>query len=238
MKINKERLNIVTVIPARGGSKSIPKKNIRILGGKPLLRYSIEYSLRCPLITRTVVSTDSAEIAEVARQAGAEVPFLRPSEYALDNTPDYPVMRHALDTLEKLTSEKIDFIVLLRPTSPLRPPGLIERGVELFLRFPQASAVRSVALCAQHPYRMWTIGGAFMTGYETGVPEPYNRPRQELPQVYYQTGDIEIICRKTLLTGSVSGEKILPLIIAAEDMVDIDNEDDFQKALKKLGSQL
>ena len=227
-------INIYTVIPARGGSKSIPKKNIRLLHGKPLLYYSVVYSLRCSLIARTVVSTDSDENAEIARNCGAEVPFTRPEELAQDDTPDYPVFRHALHTLEDIYDEQIDLIVLLRPTSPLRPPGLIERGVTMLQRFPEASSVRSVTLSKQHPFRQWKIMGDYIVGYETGVFEPYNLPRQQLPPVYFQTGDLEIIRRQTLLSGSISGERVLPLIIEPEEMVDIDHESDWHKAEERL----
>lgn len=236
--MKRDKANIVTVIPARGGSKSIPKKNIRELKGKPLIQYSIEYSLKCPFVSHTVVSTDSQEIADIARKAGAEIYFLRPAEYAKDDTPDYPVMRHALDALEKVFQEAIDYIVLLRPTSPLRPPNLIERGMEIFKRFPEASSLRSVAPCSEHPFRMWKIADGFMIGYETAVHEPYNLLRQKLPSVYFQTGDIEIICRETLIKGSVSGDKILPLVIKSDEMLDIDKESDLKRAIEKLNSKI
>lgn len=239
MRINKkDKANIVTVIPARGGSKSVPNKNIRKLKGKPLIQYSIEYSLRCPLVSHTVVSTESQKIADIARKNGAEIRFLRPSKYAQDDTPDYPVMRHALDTLEKVYRETIDYIVLLRPTSPLRGQGLIERGMKIFKRFPKCSSIRSVSPCSQHPYRMWKIADEFMTGYEDTVREPYNIPRQKLPLIYFQTGDIEIIRRDTLIKGSVSGNKILPLIISPDEILDIDKRSDFRRALKKMGGKL
>ena len=105
---NNEYNDVICVIPARGGSKSIPKKNIQLLCGKPLIQYSVEYSIKCSLVTSTVVSTDSEEIAEIARDCGAKVQFMRPVELAHDDTPDYPVIRHALDTLEKLNDEIID----------------------------------------------------------------------------------------------------------------------------------
>ena len=227
-------MNIYAVIPARGGSKSIPKKNIQLLHGKTLIEYSIEYSLKCPLTTNTVVSTDSEEIAEIARNCGAEVPFIRPKELAQDDTQDYPVFIHALNTLEELYNEQIDVLVLLRPTSPLRPSGLIEKGIALLKRFPEASSVRSVTPSSEHPFRQWKINGDYMVGYEKEIFEPYNLPRQQLPSVYFQTGDLEIIRRQTLLGGSISGERILPLIIKPEEMVDIDNMSDWHKAEEQL----
>ena len=227
-------MNIYAVIPARGGSKSIPKKNIQLLHGKPLIEYSIEYSLKSSLIAHTVVSTDSEEIAEIARNCGAEVPFIRPGYLAQNDTQDHPVFRHALSTLEDLYSEQIDIVVLLRPTSPLRPPGLIEKGIALLQRFHEASSVRSVTPSSEHPFRQWKINGDYMVGYEKEIFEPYNLPRQQLPSVYFQTGDLEIIRRQTLLGGSISGERILPLIIKPEEMVDIDNMSDWHKAEEQL----
>ncbi|MDO8505533.1 MAG: acylneuraminate cytidylyltransferase family protein [bacterium] len=223
-------MNICTVIPARGGSKSIPKKNIRLLHGKPLVQYSIEYSLACPFVMHTVVSTDSAEIAQVAKTGGAEVPFLRPAEFAQDDAQDYPVFRHALEELEKIYQETIDILVLLRPTSPLRPVGLIEKALELLNIHPDATSVRSVVRSKEHPYRQWRIMGEYMIGYENSIKEPYNLPRQKLPEIYFQTGDLEAIRRQTILNGSISGDRVLPLIIEHEVMVDIDNEVDWKKA--------
>lgn len=228
-------MNINTVIPARGGSKTIPKKNIQFLKGKPLIQYSIEYSLRCPLISRTVVSTDAEEIARIAKECGADVPFLRPAEFAQDDTQDFPVFKHALEVLEKIYREQIDCLVLLRPTSPFRPAGLIEKGIDLLNRFPEATSVRSVAVAKEHPFRQWRITGNFMEGYETGVSEAYNVPRQKLPTLYFQTGDLEIIRRQTILDGSISGARVLPLIISHEDVVDIDSESDWKQAEKRKG---
>lgn len=230
-------MNVYSVIPAREGSKSIPKKNIQPLLGKPLMQYSIEYSLNCSIVTHTVVSTDSKDFAKIARNCGAEVPFLRPVELAEDDTPDYPVFRHALDQLKEIYNEQIDAIVLLRPTSPLRPPGLIERGIELLKRFPEATSVRSVAAAKEHPFRQWKMAGEYMVGYETSVREPYNLPRQQLPPVYFQTGDLEIVRSKTLIDGSISGNRVLPLIIKPDEVVDIDNVSDLHEAERRLNKE-
>jgi len=227
-------MNICTVIPARGGSKSIPKKNIQPLNGKPLVYYSIRYSLSCPLVKHTVVSTDSEEIAAVARKYKAEVPFMRPPELARDDTQDYSVFKHALENLEAFYKEEIDILVLLRPTSPLRPGGLIEQGVALLERFPEATSLRTVMLSTEHPYRQWLIAGDYMSGYERGVFEPYNIPRQKLPLAYFQTGDLEIIRRSTILNGSVSGSRVLPLVIERKDKLDIDSILDLKEANKRI----
>ncbi|MBT3921890.1 MAG: acylneuraminate cytidylyltransferase family protein, partial [Nitrospina sp.] len=116
----------ISLIPARGGSKGIPRKNLALLDGKPLIAYSIEESLNCSLISRTIVSTDDPEIAEVARKYGAEAPFLRPSELAQDDTPDFPVFLHALEWLRANEDLSPDMFVQLRPTTPIRPSKIIE----------------------------------------------------------------------------------------------------------------
>lgn len=229
-----ELKKIVSVIPARGGSKSLPMKNIMMLNGKPLIQYSIEYSMASELVWKTVVSTDSEEIAEISRNLGAEVPFIRPGDLAEDLTQDYPVMYHALRKLEDIYETKIDVLLLLRPTSPLRPGGLIEKSIDLLKTYPECSSVRSVTSIKQHPYRSWVSDGNYIRGYEKMVHEPYNLPRQLLPPVYYQTGDIETIRRETIVSGSISGDKVVPLVIQPGEMVDIDNIEDIKLAESKL----
>ena len=225
-------MKIITIIPARGGSKSLPKKNILMLKGKPLLCHSIDYSLKSQLVTSTVVSTDMEEIANIAKNSGASVPFLRPDEFARDDTRDYPVIRHALDFFES-QGKIFDFYILLRPTSPLRPPGLIEKAFEIFKNNIKASSVRSMARIKEHPYRAWKQDndGSVCGFIETEL-EPYNIPRQQLPELFFQTGDIEVIRRETIISGSISGDSVYPLIIKHEDMIDIDSKSDFDKAEK------
>ena len=226
-------MNIITVIPARGGSKSIPKKNIQLLNGKPLVQYSIDYSLKSSLVDYTIVSTDSDEIAKISMKCGAKVPFLRPKEFAEDDTPDYPVIKHAIDTLEEFKKKIIDVVILLRPTSPLRPPNLIEMGIDLLKRFPKATSIRSVTKTKEHPFRQWQKNGNYIRGFEKSIDEPYNLPRQKLPEIYFQTGDIEIIKRNTLISGSISGENVMPLLIDHSSMLDIDEISDLEFANKK-----
>ena len=229
------KYNILSVIPARGGSKSIPKKNISQLGNKPLISYSIAYSQNCDIISKTIVSTDNNEIAIVAKKYGAEVPFIRPKELSNDTAQDYGFMRHALDFFD-LQNIKFDLFLILRPTSPLRPKGLIEKAVKIFTDNPSCSSVRSIAPVKEHPYRCWK-------DRDNGSIEPviksedeiYNLPRQILPKYYYQTGDLELVHRSTLLSGSVSGKNVYPLIISHEEMIDIDTKDDQKKAEEYLG---
>lgn len=241
MLVNKHiNMVIVTIIPARGGSKGVKKKNIRLLNNKPLIAYSIEYSLKCNLVQRTIVSTDDLEIADIAKEYGAEAPFLRPAEYAQDDTLDYSVFNHALNWLQTNENLKIDILVLLRPTSPLRPLGLIEKGYHLLEGDPEASSIRTVALCRQHPYRMFKIyGDSIVPILKEALFEPYNIPRQKLPEVYFQTGDLEMIRGMTIAKEkSISGSKILPLIINQEEIMDIDKEADFKLAADKVKNRL
>lgn len=226
-------MRILTIIPARGGSKSLPKKNILPLKGKPMLCHSVVYSLKCPIVEQTVVSTDCREIADIAMQCGASVPFIRPDEFAQDDTPDYPVIRHALDYFES-NGQQFDVYLILRPTSPFRPANLIERAIAILNNHPDATSVRSVAKIKEHPYRSWKINkDGSMTGLVEEVIEPYNIPRQTLPELYFQTGDLEAVTRNALLRGSVTGEKAYPLVIKHEEMIDIDSKADFDRAVDK-----
>ncbi|MDC0280238.1 acylneuraminate cytidylyltransferase family protein [Akkermansiaceae bacterium] len=226
-------MNVYTIIPARGGSKGVPKKNIKLLKGKPLIAYTIEYSIKSKLVNKTVVSTDAIEIANIAKSLGAKVPFMRPDHLAEDLTPDFPVFKNALSELENIFEEKIDLFILLRPTSPFRPAGLIEMGVNQMIKNPKASSLRSVAISKEHPWRQWTSNGDFIVGYDKDTIEPYNIPRQKLPEIYFQTGDIEIIRRSTIIDGSISGDHVIPLIIDHGDMVDIDTDNDWKNAENK-----
>lgn len=225
---------VLAIIPARGGSKGIPRKNIRIFAGHPMITYSIAAAHHSEVVTRTIVSTDDDEIAAVARQYGAEVPFLRPVELAQDNTVDLPVFEHVLNWLSDHESYSPDVVVQLRPTSPLRPRNLVDDAVGLLLSHPEADSVRGVVPAGQNPYKMWRIdpGSGQMAPLLTvdGVPEPYNAPRQNLPPVHWQTGHIDAVRPETILVKkSMSGSVILPLLIDSRYSVDIDTLYDWRR---------
>ena len=189
---------VLALIPARGGSKGIPRKNIRDFAGFPLLAWSVAAGLESGLVTRVIVSTDDAEIAATAREYGAETPFLRPAEFAQDNTTDLPVFEHALDWLMEREGYQPDVVVQLRPTSPVRPPGLVDQAVRILLDNPGADCVRGVVPAGQNPHKMWRLpdgeNGPMQNLLDVeGIPEPYNAPRQSLPPVYWQTGHIDAI---------------------------------------------
>ncbi len=226
-------MSIIALIPARGGSKSIPLKNIKLFCGKPLIVHSIEAALACPSINRTIVSTDSDKIAGISRDAGADVPFLRPEEHSQDDTPDLPVFIHCLEWLKRHEDYEPDIIVHLRPTSPLRTAEMIEKAIQALVDDPEADAVRAVCEPSQNPFKMWEIGkDGFMSPLvKTNITEQYNQPRQKLPMVYWQNGYIDVTRRRTLLEkNSMTGDKIKPLIVENSDIIDIDDELTFEFA--------
>ena len=228
------RAEVLAVIPARGGSKGIPHKNIREFAGSPLIAYSIAAALQAETVTRVVVSTDDEEIAAVARKYGAEVPFMRPAEHAQDNTLDLPVFVHVLQTLAETEGYHPDVVVQLRPTSPFRPLTMVDDAVRLLLDNPEADSVRGVVPAGQNPHKMWRIDKASgrMTALlqVAGIDEPYNSPRQALPPVYWQTGHIDAIRTRAILEkNSMSGDVILPLLIDPAYTVDIDTPADWMR---------
>ena len=229
-KINNSQ--ILAIIPARGGSKKIPKKNIKLLAGKPLIAYTIEEALKSKHITRISVSTDDENIAKIARDFGAEAPFLRPSELAKDHVTDLPVFQHCLNWLRENENYIPDIIVHLRPTAPLRKIHHIDSGIELLLKSPEADSVRSVTSVGQHPLKMWKIENnkliPFISEKSSGIKESYNMPRQKLPKAYIQNGSVDVLWTNTILEkNSMSGDIIVPLVMEELESVNIDSEIDF-----------
>jgi N-acylneuraminate cytidylyltransferase len=233
---------VLALIPARGGSKSIPRKNIRPFAGHPLIAYSIAAGLQAQCITRVIVSTDDEQIAAIARQYGAETPFLRPVEYSQDQTADLPVFRHAINWLAENQDYHPKVVVQLRPTSPLRRVAHIDGAVTCLLAHPEADAIRTVCVPFQNPFKMWQIeGDGFMRpligslGAGQKIAEPYNMPRQALPEVFWQTGYVDAAWTRTIIEkGSMTGDNILPLVIDPGDWIDIDSPDDWRRAERLL----
>jgi N-acylneuraminate cytidylyltransferase len=228
---------VLALIPARGGSKSIPRKNIRSFAGHPLIAYSIAAGLAAESVTRLLVSTDEEEIAAIARKYGAETPFLRPAELSQDNTPDLPVFQHALQWLEENEGYRPEILVQLRPTSPLRRVWHIDQSIYQLLAHPEADAIRTVCEPFQNPFKMWQIDpeGFMQPLIHTEYQEAYNMPRQLLPVVYWQTGYVDAAWRDTIIEkASMTGERILPLVIPPNDWIDIDSADDWRRAERLL----
>ena len=219
---------IIALIPARGGSKSLPRKNILPLNGKPLISYSIEIALQSKFIERVIVSTDDEEIKKVAEEYGAEVPFIRPKNISDDKTKDFPVFEHCIDTLQ----DKIDIIVHLTPTSPIRKIGIVDSAIEKFLiEYDKgATSLRSVSVPKDNPFKMWTIKDDKLINLVKveGIKEPYNEPRQQLPLVYWQNGYVDITSVNTIKKyNSMSGPNICPFIVN-EKIFDIDHLEQFK----------
>lgn len=223
-------MKTLALIPARGRSKGIPRKNIRPFGGVPLIAWSIA-AARASRVDRVLVSTDDPEIREVALAWGAEAPFLRPAELAADDTTDLPVFHHALDWLELAERWIPDVVVHLRPTSPVRPEGLVDLGLERLAAVPEADSLRAVAAPQQNPYKMWARQGPWLRPLlECPLPEPWNQPRQALPACLWQTGHLDVVRRATLARGSMTGRRILGLEVAAALAVDLDTEEQWAVA--------
>jgi CMP-N-acetylneuraminic acid synthetase len=234
-----EALEVMALIPARGGSKSIPRKNILPFAGHPLIAYSIAAAMAADTIQRVILSTDDKEIAAVARDYGAETPFLRPDEYSRDDTPDLPVFQHALEWLREKENYLPEIVVQLRPTSPFRRTWHIDQAVRRLVEQPEADAVRTVCQPFQNPFKMWQINpdGFMQPLVETGLSEAYNLPRQALPQVYWQTGYVDAAWRDTIMVkNSMTGDQILPLVIGPNEWIDIDSPEDWQRAERLLES--
>ncbi len=228
-------MDILAIIPARGGSKGLPGKNVRLLNGHPLIAYSILAAQQSKYISRVIVSTDSEEIAEVAQKYGAEVPFMRPTEYAQDLSTDLEVFQHALRYLEETENYKPELVVQLRPTSPIRFVKDIDSCIEKLMHHNTADSLRIVTEALITPYKMWTIDDTEKPMKPLlevdGILEPYNEPRQRLPKAYWQIGTLDVIKREVIMQrNSMSGQAILPNIVEQRFAIDIDDINSFVKA--------
>lgn len=219
---------VLALIPARSGSKGIKDKNIRPLAGKPLIAYSIEQALQSKLIHRVIVSTDSSEYAELAKQYGAEVPFLRPQEISGDFALDIEAFRHALQFLKDTEGYCPEIVVQLRPTYPFRAIEDIDNMVKMLLDHPEADSVRSVAPVAETPYKMWREEEGRLYPLLDEIEEAYNMPRQKLPVVYMQNACIDCVRSRVILEeNSMSGKVIMGYKM--NHNFDIDTEEDLKK---------
>lgn len=225
---------ILAIIPARSGSKSVPNKNIREICGKPMLAYSIEHALSSKYINRVILSTDSLEYKKIGLKYGAEVPFLRPSEYATDDATDFDVFNHALSYLKEKEGYIPDIVVQLRPTYPIRNVDDIDNMIKILINNLDIDSVRSVSKSKEIPYKMWTINSeGKMLPICKDIPECFNMPRQKLPQAYYQNANVDVI-RTTTITEkkSMSGTNIYGYVM--NHNFDIDTEYDFKRASEYL----
>ncbi len=222
-------MRVLGIIPARGGSKGVPDKNIRPLAGKPLLVYTAEQALASRRLTRVILSTDAPQIAEVGRAAGLEVPFMRPAELATDEAKSLPVILHALQWAEEQEGETYDAVMMLQPTTPFRRAGDIDRAVEILEETGADSVISVTDVGPFHPARMKFLSGdrlidpPFCEAYE-------NQPRQELQPMYIRSGDIYLTRREVLFQNSFKGGDCRALFIEPERAVNIDSPSDFRYA--------
>ena len=232
--MGKRKLKILALIPARGGSKGIPKKNIVDLNGFPLIAYSIAAARLSTYINKIIVTTDDLSIARISNKFGAEIPFLRPKKISQDNSLDIEFFRHALKWLKIHEDYIPDLVVHLRPSTPLREVRVIDKAILEMLKDKKATSLRSgESFKKESPYKLFRKKGAYCGFYGkddfTFNAEYYNYPRQSLPLVYRPNGYIDIILPKVLWeTGLLHGKYIRAFI--TEKAADIDNEDDLATA--------
>jgi N-acylneuraminate cytidylyltransferase len=225
--------SVIALIPARAGSKRVAGKNVRPLGGHPLIAYTIAAARESGLFARIVVSTDSPEYADIARHYGAEVPELRPADMAGALSPDIEWVAHTIERL-RAAGGVYDCFSLLRPTSPFRTAGTIRRAWRTFLDDRRVDSLRAVELCRQHPGKMWVMRGHRLLPLLPLGPaeQPWHSSQyQALPEVYVQNGSLEIAwCRVVLEGRTIAGETLCPFLTEGLEGFDINRPEDWAAA--------
>jgi CMP-N-acetylneuraminic acid synthetase len=223
-------MKILAVIPARGGSKSVPRKNIVKLDGAPLISYTISAAIESECFADIIVSTDDLEIAEISKELGAQVPFVRPEDLASDEAQSAPVIEHALHFMENEKSIKYDAVLMLQPTSPLRTSAHIKESIDLFSSQECDSVVSIVSVGGNHPFRMKRLVGNQLVSYiDQGFWDM--RPRQVLPDVYIRNGAIYLIDRDVIVNQhQLIGSKCLGYVMSDTESANIDTPIDLMLA--------
>tara|TARA_R110002049_G_scaffold29753_6_gene101281 strand:- start:2454 stop:3185 length:732 start_codon:yes stop_codon:yes gene_type:complete len=223
-------MKIIAVVPARSGSKGVPKKNIKDLGGKPLMAFSIMAGVKSKYINRVIVSTDTEEFAGIAKSYGAECPFLRPAEISGDKASDYELMNHLIHWLKENEGEAPDLIVHLRPTTPLRNVSQIDKAIEVFIENKQATALRSIHEMSESAYKTFelldeqTLVTTFK--HENDL-DGANKARQSFPKTYFANGYVDVLSADFIVKNNrIHGNKVLPFI--TEPVVEVDTSFDFE----------
>ena len=227
----------VALIPARQGSKRVPGKNIRRLDGHPLLAYTIVPAIESGVFESVMVSTDSEEVAGIARHYGAEVPFLRPAAFATDTSPDIEWLEHLLGELRR-QGRTWDCFSLLRPTSPFRDAGTIRRAWAAFTAQDGVDSLRAVEKCAQHPGKMWIVRGDRMfplLPFANGEQPWHSTPYQALPPVYVQNASLEIAWTRVVFERrTIAGDVLVPFLTEGYEGFDINDPADWMVAERLL----
>lgn len=238
MKVGENRVeNVLAIVPARGGSKGLPGKNLRLLGGVPLIAHSVRVALESSYITRTICSTDCPAIAEAARKVGAEVPFMRPAELASDSSTDADYAVHAVSWLREHEEWLPEIVVILWPTCPLRRVQDVDGALQVLLADSAADSVVSVLRPSKSPYKMWrkTDQDYLVPLLTSNIFEQYAGPRQRLPEVLAPNGYVHAVRTRALVqSASILGLKTLPFEMDAVHCIDIDTEEDFEIAEAEL----
>jgi len=219
---------VIAIIPARAGSKGVPDKNIKPLAGKPLMAYSIAAAKLTNDIDRVIVSTDSQRYADIAKEYGAEVPFLRPRDLSKDSSTDYEFIRHTLDWFQSGEGKQPEFLVHLRPTTPLRNVYYIESAIETIKKDPAATALRSVHEMPESAYKSFEIDRGYLKCVGSGSFEldAANSPRQKFPKTYQANGYVDIIKSSYVLRNQkIHGNHVIAFVTPY--VVEVDTEDDF-----------
>ena len=224
-----ENMYILGIIPARGGSKSVPQKNIRLLAGKPLIAYTIETAQKCKMLDRTVVSTDDDEIAEVAKKYGGDVPFIRSKDLSLDDTPMIPVLQHAVSFIEKKENSRVDVVVLLDPTSPFRRAEDIEACIQKLER-ENADSVVTVCEVEHNPYFVMMELDDDKLVPLIKSDEVITR-RQDAPEVYRLNAAVYAVKRDVLMNSNkIITDNTMAVMMSQELSTHIDHVVDFEFA--------
>jgi CMP-N,N'-diacetyllegionaminic acid synthase len=233
--------SVVAFIPARQGSKRVPGKNVRVVSGHPLLAYTIAPALESGVFDAVIVSTDSQEIAAVARHYGAEVPFLRPAAFAGDTSPDIEWLEHTLTELRRL-GRTWDCFSLLRPTSPFRSADTIRRAWRRFTAQEGVDSLRAVEKCAQHPGKMWVVRGDRMCPllpFANGEQPWHSTPYQALPPVYVQNASLEIAWTRVVFERrTIAGDVLVPFVTEGYEGFDINDPTDWMIAERLLAERV
>ena len=229
-------MRVLGIVPARGGSKGVPRKNIRLLCGKPLLQYTAESALAALRLSRVILSTESEEIAEVGRRAGLEVPFLRPAELAEDTTPMLPVVQHAVRSMER-SGARFDAICLLQPTNPLRRSEDIDACIELLEQSDSDAVVTVLPVPAEYnPHWVYFRGQNSLLRLSTGEASPITR-RQDLPPAFHREGSVYVTRRDVVMEqDSLYGRRLAGYQLDPQRSVNIDGPEDWARATELLSS--
>jgi CMP-N,N'-diacetyllegionaminic acid synthase len=230
-----DKPSIVALIPARSGSKRVPDKNIRPLAGYPVIAYTIAAARQSGIFSAVVASTDSQKYADIARQYGAEVPFLRPPEMAGDTSPDIEWIDYTLRRLKEM-GRSYDCFSILRPTSPFRLPETICRAWDEFLAEEGVDSLRAVEKCKEHPGKMWVVRGRCMFPLLTIGPAElpwHSTPYQALPEVYAQNASLEMAWTRVVFEGhTIAGNMLIPFFTQGYEGFDVNRPYDWELAEK------